>query len=68
MDIVFTTNLDNYKKDCFPKNIPFVPRVGEQVSVKDSFLGFLDSCGFFSEKNKIISQLCNFFRFLLVII
>lgn len=42
MRVVFHTNLDKYSGDQFPKNLPFVPRVGETVNViaslKDAFV------------------------------
>jgi len=38
MRVVFVTNIDAYKTNCFPANLPMPPRVGELVSVVDVFI------------------------------
>ena len=40
MRIIFKTNLDNYQTNCFPDNLPFVPRIGEKVSVTNVFIQY----------------------------
>lgn len=40
MKIVFATNLDHYKTNCFPENLSFAPRVGEKVSVTNIFMQY----------------------------
>lgn len=38
MKVIFTTNIDAYKTNCFPDNLPMPPRVGELVGVVDVFI------------------------------
>lgn len=38
MNILFRTNIDHYKKNCFPTNFKMPPRIGESVSVIDIFI------------------------------
>ena len=45
MKVVFKTNLDNYKTNCFPKDLSQVPRVGEKVMVNEVFIKY------FNDKN-----------------
>lgn len=40
MKVVFRTNIDHYKKDCWPKNIETPPRIGESVMVVDSMKSY----------------------------
>lgn len=40
MKIVFKTNLDNYKTNCFPENLNIPPRIGESVLVSEVFLEY----------------------------
>ena len=35
--IIVRTNVDRYK-NCFPSNLSYVPRIGETVSVENSFI------------------------------
>ena len=37
MRVVFRTNIDHYKTNCFPENLTIPPRVGELVSVTEVF-------------------------------
>lgn len=37
MKVVFKTNLDNYKTNCFPQNLTFPPRKGDKVLVNEAF-------------------------------
>ena len=37
MKVLFRTNIDNYQTNCFPENLPFVPRIGEKVMVTNVF-------------------------------
>ena len=37
MKVIFTTNIDHYKTNCFPENITIPPRIGEKVVVTPSF-------------------------------
>lgn len=37
MLVIFKTNIDHYKTNCFPKNLVIPPRIGETVSVTDTF-------------------------------
>lgn len=39
MTVIFTTNIDSYKLNCFPSNLEIPPRIGEKVRVKQEFLG-----------------------------
>ena len=38
MRVLFKTNIDNYQTNCFPENLPFVPRIGEKVMVTNVFV------------------------------
>jgi hypothetical protein len=38
MKVILTTNIDAYKTNCFPANLPIPPRVGELVRVVDVFV------------------------------
>lgn len=40
MNVIFKTNLDNYQTNCFPMNLPFVPRIGEKVQVVNVFIDY----------------------------
>jgi hypothetical protein len=40
MKIVFRTNIDHYKTNCFPENITQAPRVGDLVMVTGVFIEF----------------------------
>lgn len=41
MKVAFTTNIDAYsKKDCFPSTFETVPRKGEMVQVKSTFISY----------------------------
>lgn len=37
MRVVFKTNIDHYKTNCFPENITIPPRKGETVLVVEAF-------------------------------
>lgn len=37
MKVQFQTNIDHYKRDCFPNNLTHVPRVGDFIMVTDAF-------------------------------
>lgn len=37
MKVIFTTQLDNYKTNCFPENLTMPPRIGEKVLVNKVF-------------------------------
>lgn len=45
MKIICKTNIDNYKtiQSCFPENLQFVPRIGENVMVKESYIKHFES-------------------------
>lgn len=48
MKIICKTNIDSYKgtiQNCFPDHLTFVPRVGESVLVKESFIKHFESKG-----------------------
>jgi hypothetical protein len=40
MKIVFQTNIDNYKTNCFPENLTSAPRMGEKVMVVKAFISY----------------------------
>jgi hypothetical protein len=40
MKVVFKTNLDRYKTNCFPNNFEIPPRIGESVLVLESFADY----------------------------
>ena len=40
MLVKFSTNIDAYKKDCFPHLLTIPPRVGEKVMVKSDFKSY----------------------------
>lgn len=35
MKVVFLTNINHYKTNCFPENVNIPPRIGETVLVKE---------------------------------
>ncbi len=37
MKVVFKTNVDHYRTNCWPTNIDFPPRIGETVMVVEAF-------------------------------
>lgn len=37
MNVVFKTNIDAYKTNCFPNNLGMPPRIGEKVLVTEVF-------------------------------
>lgn len=40
--VVFKTNLDHYKTNCFPENLPIPPRIGEKVLVSEVFMSYFE--------------------------
>ncbi len=40
MKVVFKTNIDNYKTNCFPSNLEIPPRIGETVLVSEVFVDY----------------------------
>lgn len=38
--VLFHTNVDAYKKDCWPKYLQVVPRVGEFINVRHNFKSY----------------------------
>lgn len=40
--VIFKTNIDHYRTNCFPENLPIPPRIGEKVLVLDSFLSYFE--------------------------
>lgn len=40
MKVVFKTNIDHYKTNCFPENINIPPRIGETVLVTEVFMDY----------------------------
>lgn len=40
MKVVFKTNIDAYKTNCFPTNLEMPPRIGEKVMVSEVFLNY----------------------------
>jgi hypothetical protein len=40
MKIIFHTNIDTYQTNCWPENLPFVPRKGERVHVSEVFVSY----------------------------
>jgi hypothetical protein len=40
MKIVFRTNIDHYKTNCFPENITQAPRVGDLIVVTEVFADY----------------------------
>ena len=40
MSIVFKTDLEEYKTNCFPDNLTQVPRVGDFIVVNELFLEY----------------------------
>lgn len=40
MKVIFKTNLDKYKCNCFPTNLEIPPRIGEQVKLAEVFVDF----------------------------
>lgn len=43
MKVVFKTNVDNYKTNCWPDNIEIPPRKGDMVMVNQSFVDYYAS-------------------------
>lgn len=37
MNVFFSTNLDQYKTNCFPNNLTQAPSVGDHIQVVDAF-------------------------------
>jgi len=37
MNIIFITNVDKYRRNCFPTGLQIPPRIGESVSVLETF-------------------------------
>lgn len=40
MKVVFKTNIDKYKTNCFPTNLEMPPRIGETVLVSEVFVEY----------------------------
>mgnify|MGYP003412620908 FL=1 len=40
MKVVFKTNLDNYKTNCFPENLIYPPHKGDKVLVNEVFVKY----------------------------
>ena len=40
MKVVFKTNLDNYKTNCFPENLTQSPQKGDKVLVNEVFVKY----------------------------
>lgn len=40
MKVIFKTNLDNYRTNCFPDNLTIPPRIGENVMVTKVFFAY----------------------------
>lgn len=40
MRVIFKTNIDHYKTNCFPENIQIPPRIGETVLVTEVFADY----------------------------
>ncbi|MEO6303837.1 MAG: hypothetical protein ABIP51_11765 [Bacteroidia bacterium] len=43
MKVIFKTNIDRYKTNCWPENITIPPRIGETVLVVEVFQNFFIS-------------------------
>lgn len=40
MKIIFRTNIDHYKTNCFPENLQIPPRIGDTVVVNEVFIDY----------------------------
>jgi len=40
--VVFQTNIDHYKTNCFPENLTIPPRIGEKVLVSEVFISYFE--------------------------
>lgn len=40
MKVIFKTNIDHYKTNCFPNNLEIPPRMGETVLVTECFFDY----------------------------
>jgi len=40
MRVIFKTNIDHYKTNCFPTNLEIPPRIGDTVLVTEVFLDY----------------------------
>jgi hypothetical protein len=40
MKVIFKTNIDHYKTNCFPNNLEIPPRIGETVLVTEVFFDY----------------------------
>jgi hypothetical protein len=45
MKVIFNTNIDKYKTNCFPTNLEIPPRIGETVLVTEVFSDFYNKQG-----------------------
>ena len=45
MKVIFRTNIDNYKKNCFPSYLTILPRIGESVRVTKDFETYFSNKG-----------------------
>lgn len=43
MKVIFKTNVDSYKTNCWPDNINTPPRIGETVLVVPAFIPYFNS-------------------------
>lgn len=43
MKIIFHTNLDHYKTNCFPENLTHKPFIGEKIQVVSVFKSFYEN-------------------------
>ncbi len=42
MRVIFKTNIDAYKTNCFPENFTIPPRIGEKVYVAEVFKSYYE--------------------------
>jgi len=40
MKVIFKTNIDHYKTNCFPMNLEIPPRIGEKILVTEVFVDY----------------------------
>ena len=40
MKVIFKTNIDHYKTNCFPINLKIPPRIGEKILVTEVFVDY----------------------------
>lgn len=40
MKVIFKTNVDHYKTNCFPTNLEIPPRIGETILVSEVFFDY----------------------------